>query len=662
MLAYSQPLLELQAQVSRFLRDRSLRLLHVVTDADLHDAAVDLVAGQELRLDNRSPFVVLLESHAKGDPGWDRRTYTARKQHERRRAEMAENGEALGVLPPVPSAKGLGGFGEQLGQLLLVRPEDTEGLVVVLAPAYVEAGDAWQQALGVLLSLPALAAVRFVVVDRGRSTISGLVTQHEGRALTCRCQVQGESPKAVLASALNEDLLRVSGPIGARPKGVIPPRRPGDPPAVAPDPGAVQQLEVSRNVLLASVAMDEGRVSDAIAHQRQARDASFNAERIEQGVMLELILGGYLSAARAGDEAEQSYQRAAATAEGAGLLDKAAVAHLALGSSRLTRRDRPGALVAYAWASTLAERAGQGALALQACQLTGNVARELRMDAQAIAFWAKALEIAERDPKTAPLTGAGLVALELARLCRERGQHQHVAQLLAKAEQLAGLDPGQLLEAPAPAPTPLPAAAPAAAPSAVSEAEPAEVPHVVRETAPGITVEPASVTLPLASPPERSAPAIEGTEQLTWAEIAALHWPTQSLVVVPEAQTEPAPPYHWSEAEQATLRAATSEIITEDTTALLSQAELRALRGEADLPPAQVPPAAESTLRVDPAELERLRRPVVVPELPKELPEVGDETEMLSVEMIRAMQAKWAARKAAREAAPQGAPEGEEES
>src|SRR5690606_37796197 len=184
MQAYSQPLIELHMAATRFVRDRSLRLLHVIADGSLHEAAVEILASQEYRTTNRSPFVILQEPHKRGDPGWERRVITARRQHELRRTQMAEHGEALGELPAAPAPKGSVGLAEQLGQHLLVRPEGTEGLVVLLAPSHVEAPERWQQAIGVLLSLKGLAEARFVIVDRERSSLGGLVSRHEAHAMS----------------------------------------------------------------------------------------------------------------------------------------------------------------------------------------------------------------------------------------------------------------------------------------------------------------------------------------------------------------------------------------------------------------------------------------------------------------------------------------------
>lgn len=627
MQAYSQPLIELQVVATRFIRDRSLRLLHVIADVTLHEAAVEILAALEYRADNRSPFVILQEPHEHRDPGWERRALTARRQHERRRTEMAERGEALGELPEPPAHEGLVGLAEQLGQLLHVRPRDTEGLVVLLAPTYVEAPETWQQALGVLLSLQGLAAARFVIVDRERSSLGGLVARHEERALSVVCRVEGESPAAVLAEALDESVLRFDGPVGARPKGVVPPRRRNDPLAQPPDPAAVQQLATSRSVLLAGVAVQEGRMPEAIAHQRAARDASMDAGRIEQGVMMELVLGGYLLTAGAVAQAEESYTRAGAVAEAAALPDKAAMARLALGSSRLVRNDRTGALVEYAQASTLAERAGHAALALHACRLTGDVARTLRMETQAIAFWAKAIEIAERDPATAPMTSAGLVALQLALLCRERGQHEQAEVFLGKADALVRLEPERLQRA--------------------EEAVPVEAMPVEAMPMAAMPVEPMPV-------PTLARPApIEGTEQLTWADIAALHGERSPAI---EVDVEPASidrTHEWSAAEQDTLRDTTTEIIGHETTALLSRDELAALRGEVALPAAQVPPVGEGTVRLDPEELQRLRRKAAAaaPVLPVV---TGEGTELFTQDMIRALRAAWTERNAGDDSEPSG--------
>lgn len=652
MQAYSQPLTNLYVEASRFARDRSLRLLHVIADVELHDAAVELLAALEYRADNRSPFVILQEPHKRSDPGWDRRALTARRQHEQRRTQMAAHGEELGELPAAPAVKGLVGLGEQLGQLMLVRPEGTAGLVVLLAPSYVEAPERWQQALGVLLSTKALAEARFVIVDRERSSLGGLVTQHERHARSVTCRVEGESPKAVLAAALDEELLSFDGTVGARPKGVVPPRRLHDPPAKAPDPQAVRQLAVSRSVLLASVAVEEGRMRDAIAHQRRACDDSLQAGRIEQAVMLELVLGGYLLTAGAVPQAEETYARASTVAEAAALPDKAAMARLALGSSRLVRHDRTSALVDFAQASTLAEQGGSDALALHACRLTGDVARELRMDAQAIAFWAKAIEIAERDPATAPLTSAGLVALQLAVLCRERGQHAAADAFLNKADALVRVEPERLRGADEPPVDQTVRAEDARvkpannvpAASALTPADPAPAREDV--------------------PPPAPAPPSEGTALLTWADIAAFH----QAAPPPDEPAEGDRIHHWSSVEQSTLRLTTTEVIGRETTALLSQAELAALRGEVDLPPARIEPT-ERTERLDPAQLERLRgKPAATVALPSPPPQpvtpapvarvlppiTSDGTALYTKEMIQALRAAWAKRSTDGEPEPGG--------
>lgn len=655
MQAYSQPLIKLHREATRFIRERSLRLLHVVADATLHEAAVEILAALEYRIDNRSPFVILKEPHRRSSPGWEQRTLTARRQHEQRRTAMAERGERLGELPEPPTSKGLVGLGEQLGQLLHVRPDDTEGLVVLLSPSFVEAPEAWQQALGVLLSLQGLAAVRFVIVDRERSSLGALLSRHEERARAVTCRVEGESPKAVLAAALDEDILSFNGPVGARPKGVIPPRRLHEPPLRAPDPQAVRQLCVSRSVLEASVAVEQGRMADAIVHQARARDASMEAGRIEQGVMMELVLGGYLLTAGAVPQAEESYSRASSVAEAAALLDKAAMARLALGSSRIVRNDRTGALVEFAQASTMAERAGNDALALHACRLTGDVARELRMEPQAIAFWAKAIEIAERDPATAPLTSAGLVALQLAVLCRERGQQAEAEAFLNKADALVRVEPERLQRT-----------------DVGTDASPPKVDDAPDESrsaaAEFVEAVPEELVLPHAPMDEPPAPA-EGTMHLAWSDIAALHDDAPSPTDVAAHPTEHI--HHWTPTETDTLRLTTSEIIGRESTALLSRDELAALRGELELPPAHVAAAAaERTERLDPAELRRLHRkpdasasaslpdsPALVtsavpaPVIP---PVTSDGTELYTKDMIRALRAAWTKRNPGDDSTPGG--------
>jgi tetratricopeptide (TPR) repeat protein len=593
MEAYREPIERLLAAMERFVRDRSLRLLHVVVAPELRAAALDTVLAFEWHAHNRSPFVAFEQGHTAARPAWDERADDTRGQHARRRAKLAEHG---GELPALPAASGTGqaAFASVLLQLLHATPPHAEGLNVVLAPASLADAPQWLEALRPLVADPRLQPARFVIVEPEPGPSLPLATELGEAATSVRVVPDAAAKQRELDAQLAA--FPAATPPGAGPA-AAPPPHPARPPPIEPGPEAKLRAVVVERVVAGSLAVRDGRVAEGVQRIREARDMCEQAGMHREAINLELVLGGQLAAAGAPGQAEQSYARAIESASKRERHDQAATARFALGAVKLGRRDRHGAMVTLAEGTVAAERSGLPALAIEGGRLTGQVAAELGMEAQAIAFFTKAVKLAEAAGPQAPLTSAGESARRLAAICAKRGLREQAATFDAKAEQLEHLVVPE-------------------APTVLPETDTGEA---VVEEAPPIAV--------AAQQPVVSAPVIfgagstdddEGTDLIAIEELAAMHWgggiaapdePPPALVDEPAEVSR-----GLSAAEIESLRVATFEVLDEDSTGMLTADELAALRGEAPMlmpPPEPVVPApahdAEPSLGFDLSKIAALR-------------------------------------------------------
>jgi tetratricopeptide (TPR) repeat protein len=605
-------LVELHDQAIRFLRDDGQRLLHVITTATRRGAVLAVLRGLEHGPWTPGPVVVLEAGHGAADPGWTARGELLRRQHGARRAAGAEAGESWPLLgPSPPTEKGLAGFAEQLGQVVDATPGG-RGWVVVLAPVHVKAAPQWSRAIAMLLRGTALGRVRWVVVDVDQPTlVDAVAAEHELRRVRC----MGEGGEG--ADGLAGMLAGIGGGTpGARAAGVTAPPRRGRPPAAADDRDAPQRRELARLLLAAGQAQRAGQAASAVELQRQARDLCAAAGWRDAAVQMELVLGGYLLGAGAGEQAVESARRAVQAAAAQPRAELSAIGQLALGSMLVARGDRPAAMLAYAEAVASAERAGATALVLEACRLTGDAAVLLGMEAQAIAFWSRAVKLAEAEPLHGVLGSAGHCARAMALLCRKRGLQEAAQRHWEAARRLEGIDVEALRAASEPERATIPASRTKITASrtkitASRVEEPAsrvEEPAtpLPRAAAPAPPEEPAFVPFAPSGPTAPFAGAIaeppllaaieEGTADLSLEELAAIHW--QGMLPGSDASaTPPTVIHHWTAAEQDAIRRATEAVMTDDTTSLLTREEIFALHGQAELPPArQASPAATAML------------------------------------------------------------------
>ena len=471
MTAHAAAIEALAERVRTFVRDRRLRLLHVVASTELRKGAVATVMAAEHAPENPSSFVAFDAPHGEDSPGWAARLQAARAQHEAR-AEGAD--PPIRPLPPPPPGDDLRvAFAQQLWQLLECRPPGSEGLVVVLAPRSVEAPKRWAEAVGLLVGGHRLRDVRWIVIDVEGSTVSPVVAGLGARAV----QHDARLPEGAASAGL-ADL--IAGDLGARPKGVTPPPRPDvvDGPL---DADGQRRVAIGRKVLSAALAMGEGKPTEAVREQRDARDLCAAAGWETDALSMDLVLGGQLMAAGQGKVAEETFGRVIETARKGGHFGTVATAWFGLGAARAARGERHTALVAWAEAGLAAEKSDNPMLAIEGTRLAGEAAAQLKMEPQAITFYSRAVKIAETAPpeQVAQSTAAD-AARGLAKICRKRRLRDRAIELEAQAERFATPPKPKPKPEPEPEPEPEPAPEPIAAPVPVASPEPNPQPPLTR--------------------------------------------------------------------------------------------------------------------------------------------------------------------------------------
>lgn len=593
MQAHAAAMEELRDRLGRFVRDPSVRLLQIVAGGDVRGAVIDLVMGQEFSPSNRSVFVRCETAFTPGRPGWEARVLELHAQHEARREQTGEAKEAMPALPETPSSKApLAMFATALAQLQQAAPGGSQDVVVVLAPTRIEDPKAWEGSLEPLLADPGLSAVRWIVIESETDATATLVNSLGDEARRYRCEVSG-SERLQASKQATEAL---AGGVGASPVGVTAPPHPGVPAQRPEPPDAAVRRELKTKVLDAALASTQGRHAEAVTLQRQARDLCAIGGLQREAVTMETMLGTYLAMGGSAGPAKESFGRAVEAARTAGRHDQAAIAQYALGGTLLAGGDGRRAMVEYAEGTVAAEHGDQPLLAIEGAHTAGMLAGQLRMEAQAIAFWSRSVKLAERTPVYAPMSSAAEAARSLAALCRKRGLEAKASDLEDKAiglEQLQAPEKASVSQVPEPTsppqiPEPSVEPQPTPAPPVQSKPEPTPAPEptpVFVAPTPIVVQPPSPMPEPVALEPVASPPLDpvqaeeeEGTEHMPIEEIATIHG--------------------WSDEDVARLRQATQAVLDEESTSMLTHDELAQLRGETPMlipaAPAPAPPAARS--------------------------------------------------------------------
>ncbi|MEM6995838.1 MAG: hypothetical protein AAF721_35335 [Myxococcota bacterium] len=648
MSAHAAAIEALADAVRGFVRRPECRLLHVVAPGPLRRGALQTVMAAEHAPENRSAFVRLDEPYATAAPAWTVRSAAAREQHEQRRDGAESTVPELPEPPQDPNP--LVAFAQQLWQLLSCPPQHSGGLVVVLAPAQVEAPANWMRDVARLVEGPSLRGARFVVLDRDVSTVDALVAKLGPAAKTVAMRL----PESAGTDALEAS---VAGNDGAGPSGVAPPARAEAHEEPAPSRQAEQRTKIGAKIVAAAQAIGAGDAVASVTAQREARDLCRAAGFADDAAQMELVLGGHLMAAGQPQAAEASFASALAAAREAEAPDKVATAGFAVAAVRMAGGQRHTALVAYAEAAVAAEQSGEPMLAIEGNRLAGQAAADIKMEPQAITFFTRALKLAESAPaEVLPRTSAAQAARGLAAICRKRRLSARATELMDQAARFEMPSAPPAAEVPLepdatavgdftpPTPRPPDTAAPQDTPSLsggappepglapgaadVTASSPSAGPVLFAEDRPNVPA-PADAREPFAAdaslpPPDLLGPAPtfaepdllepamaparppmlvaadfgnqtpedfgEGTSMLTLEEIAEMHWGGAA-----EAGARP-----WSPEEIDVLQRAVNEALEPEATLMLSRDELSALRGErvepAGPPPEPPPPVDDGVI------------------------------------------------------------------
>jgi tetratricopeptide (TPR) repeat protein len=452
--AFSAPLRALADEAQRFVRRKHVRLLHVTTDAHLRDGAIEVLLGLEYHAENFAPFVRLDAPHTTADGGWRARQDALRDAHALRREAMED------LLAPLRDrmthADPAVAFGLELGAVLAANRPPLDGLVVLLALGAVERPKDFERELATFVRSPALASVRWIVVELDRSSIEGTIAELGETARTA--SVRLDDKRARLELELQFRASTSAGPdapglaqVGAAwPRGAEPPKRNAPPPlddaqkeAIAKKLGVPKALfeapirKIRPAVIEAALAMRDGKPEVAVEKQREAVENARAAGLDREAMVMELVMATYAAHAGAPDRAEEHYVSCADRSVEKKWPDLAAQALFGAGALAIVAKDRARAVKYYGRAGAIADEGEEHRFAIEAWRTAGHLLSELGDEMGAVKYYGHAMATAKKLPdKKAAATSAPLAGRELSRLCKKLGLHQQAVEFEAQAIRL----------------------------------------------------------------------------------------------------------------------------------------------------------------------------------------------------------------------------------
>ena len=459
MDAILAPLERVHDALSWFDAASEQRVLYLQTSAALRMPILQRLAAGEGQGRRRSPVVVLEAGVDEDDDGWATRADELIEElgAARGRAASAEPPLVIGSFAvPAAGATPVASFARVLWTALTCVAPPLEGLLVVLAPVWVNDAAAWVATLHPLLTRPELAAARWVIVDPEDGPARAVAEALGPLAEVCDARIDPAASARDLAAMLSGMGAAPPGSSAARAAGMAgpreaPPRRIRQPPAPTPaqqaelmasvglpaafaDADLMQRIRVG--VLNAAEAMQAARAVDAVRLQREVRDLAAQAGLVRESVLFEIVLGTYALQGGAPAPALTAFDEAARRAVAASLPELAAQALLAKAGALLLARRPADAALAYAEAGRLA-REKAPVLAIEAYRMAGTLLLQLRQDQQAIAVWQQALDLAGASaPAVRAASTAAEVARALAAVCRGHGLRTQADALVKQAEAL----------------------------------------------------------------------------------------------------------------------------------------------------------------------------------------------------------------------------------
>jgi tetratricopeptide (TPR) repeat protein len=463
MESIAQPLRRLQEEGAWFARARELRLLWVAAQAALRATALTCCSRFEYHADNRSLYVV-------AETPWNGERVRALSDAFVQRFEEKAQGlrragiEVGGFARVEGDEASWAGFGHALRRACEALRPPLQGITVVLAPSRVEDAAAFVNELRALVAASLLQDVRWIVIESDSRHQERLLRElGPGRALGVEFRIDEAQQQRDLAALVGPLPAEGSPPAlpppwgpwasrGAMPR-VTAPRRSDD-----RAPASDEQLranglspayvkgggqELQRLMLLAALALRQGRLGDAIELQARTAALCGRLELPREQVIHLLVLGGYQLAAAQSAQARASYRAAAELAVRGELPLQAAQAELGLGMLEALEQ-RPEALQHYAQAAQLSERAQLTPLAIECWRMAGQFASEHRAHDRAIECWRRGWElVGTLDEVGARATSAATIANLLAQQLLARGQGKEARELQRRAFVIEhGTEPG----------------------------------------------------------------------------------------------------------------------------------------------------------------------------------------------------------------------------
>jgi tetratricopeptide (TPR) repeat protein len=460
MDSIAQPLSRVVEAVQRFILAREVRLLHVATEPAMRLAVLEHIAAGEHHGDNHSPFFVLETPTLDGEDEWEGRAEELRADYEELRTALDKAGEGVSLPEPWPVPRGpreLARFSVELSEALRRFTSPFDGVVLVLAPVEVRDPKRWAAEVKRLLTQPELKKARLIVVETDGPHCEPLAQAlaEAGACVDARPdEAQSRKDMAQMLAAMASAPPGATGPqvLGAAGPRVAPPPRAKAPPPMSAaqreevarelklspallDPGFQQTLRLK--VLTAAHALREGKATQAVQEQREARDMCLKAGLKREAVTMELVLGGYVLQAKQSAQALEVFRDARKNAEAHQFPDLAVQAQLAQASTLLVLQRSEEAAKAYAEAGKLGVAAASPVLAIEGYRMCGQLLAGMGKVKEATAVWKQALETAEKASEDERLaSSAPEAARQLAALCRKHGLKVQAESLEAQAAAL----------------------------------------------------------------------------------------------------------------------------------------------------------------------------------------------------------------------------------
>ncbi len=166
-----------------FVRARDVKFLYANIGPDLRMQALNEVNDAERNADNRSPFFIFEQVHLGTKQEWPKRSDQLAADYKKRAMVLEKRGKPQKkvVVPVDPKALPLAIFAGVLAQVAGAIPAPLSGMVVVLAPMFVEKLDAWAADVRNLIEAPGLKDLRWIVLESTPSPLREFAAQLDSR-------------------------------------------------------------------------------------------------------------------------------------------------------------------------------------------------------------------------------------------------------------------------------------------------------------------------------------------------------------------------------------------------------------------------------------------------------------------------------------------------